>query len=113
MELQLHKIIASFFILFLSTTIIHAKDSAIIVFDGSGSMWGQINGKTKIEIAREVMGTLVNDWNKEVELGLIAYGHRKKGQCNDIEVLQPVSTIDSDKILGMINKIKPKGKNAD
>lgn len=110
MKSHLQKIIASLFILFLSTTIIHAKDSAIIVFDGSGSMWGQIGGKTKIEIARDVMGTLVDDWDKEVELGLIAYGHREKGKCSDIEVLQPVSTIDSDKILGMINKIKPKGK---
>ena len=86
------------------------KDNAIIVFDASGSMWGQISGKTKIEIARDVMGTLVDDWNKDIELGLIAYGHREKGNCRDIEVLQPVSTIDRDNILQKINNINPKGK---
>ena len=88
----------------------YAKDSAIIIFDGSGSMWGQIEGKHKIEIAREVMGTLVEDWNEDIALGLMAYGHREKGNCADIEVLQPVGTPDSKKILNIINKLSPKGK---
>jgi hypothetical protein len=90
--------------------IVQAKDSAVIVFDASGSMWGQIKGKAKIEIAREVMGTLVKDWNEDIELGLMAYGHREKGNCNDIEMLQTISTVDSDKMLKIINKIIPKGK---
>ena len=89
---------------------VQAKDSAIIIFDGSGSMWGQIDGKHKIEIAREVMGTLVEDWNEDIALGLMAYGHREKGNCADIEVLQPVGTPDSKKILNIINKLSPKGK---
>ncbi|MGK0272058.1 MAG: Ca-activated chloride channel family protein [Cocleimonas sp.] len=73
-----HKLITYIFLLLLSTSFAHAKDSAIVVFDGSGSMLGQIEGKTKIEIARDVMGTLVSDWTTDIELGLIAYGHRKK-----------------------------------
>lgn len=112
MKSYTHKLITGFSLLFLiiSTGMLHATDSAIVVFDASGSMWGQIKGKTKIEIARDVMGTLVKDWNEDIELGLIAYGHREKGNCNDIEVLQPVSSIDSDKILQIINKVSPKGK---
>ena len=112
MKVYLNKLVSSLFIFLLMTmaTVTQAKDGAIIVFDASGSMWGQIKGKTKIEIARDVMGTLVKDWNEDIELGLIAYGHRKKGNCNDIEILQKVSTVDSDKILQTINKISPKGK---
>jgi len=100
------------FLIFLSTSlaIVHAKDSAIVIFDASGSMWGQVDGKNKITIAREVMGTLVKDWNEDIELGLMAYGHREKGNCADIEMLQAVAPVDSDKILGIINKITPKGK---
>ncbi len=100
------------FLIFLSISlpIAQAKDSAVIVFDASGSMWGQIKGKAKIEIAREVMGTLVKDWNEDIELGLMAYGHRKKGDCNDIEMLQAIGAVDSDKMLKIINKIVPKGK---
>lgn len=32
-----------------------ATERAIIVFDGSGSMWGQIDGKPKLEIARQAL----------------------------------------------------------
>lgn len=56
---------------------------------------GQIQGKHKIEIASEVMGALVKDWNEDIDLDLMAYGYREKGNCADIEVLQAVSTPDS------------------
>ena len=49
----------------------------MVVYDASGSMWGQIEGVTKIEIAREVLGDLVNQWPDETNLGLVAYGHRR------------------------------------
>ncbi len=32
---------------------------AVIIFDASGSMWGQINGKAKIEIARDALKNVV------------------------------------------------------
>jgi Ca-activated chloride channel family protein len=89
---------------------LYATDSAIIVFDASSSMWGQIEGKNKITIAREVMGEVIKDWNKDIELGLVAYGHREKGNCDDIEVLLPVAKLNSKKILTIINNITPKGK---
>ena len=106
----LRLILAFFLVNLLWLPFVHAKDSALIIFDGSGSMWGQIEGKHKIEIAREVMGTLVKDWNEDIDLGLMAYGHREKGNCADIEVLFPVGTPDSKKILNIINKLSPKGK---
>jgi len=90
--------------------IVQAKDSAMIIFDASGSMWGQLNGTAKIEIARDVMGALVKDWNEDIEMGLMAYGHREKGNCDDIEILQVVTTVDSNNILNIIKKITPKGK---
>ena len=31
----------------------------IIVMDGSGSMWGQIDGRAKLEIARETVGAVL------------------------------------------------------
>ncbi len=33
------------------------------------------------------MGKVVRKWKPEDELGLVAYGHRKKGACDDIETL--------------------------
>ena len=83
---------------------------AMIVFDASGSMWGQINGVTKLEIARDALKSVVEKWNPNVELGLIVYGHRKKGDCNDIEVVIPAGKIDKKKVISAVFAINPKGK---
>jgi len=84
-------------------------DDAILVFDASGSMWGQIQGKTKIEIARTVIGELLVQVPAERHLGLVAYGHRREGDCADIEELVPVGT-DRAAIAARVNALKPKGK---
>jgi Ca-activated chloride channel family protein len=67
----------------------NAGEQAIIVLDGSGSMWGQIDGKPKLEIARETLARVLADLPADTELGLMAYGHREKGNCNDIELVVP------------------------
>src|SRR5690606_22900938 len=64
-----------------------AAEDVVIVYDASGSMWGQIDGVSKIELAREVMADLVTGWSDGTNLGLVAYGHRSEGDCGDIETL--------------------------
>ena len=46
------------FLFLLAYIPVHAEDGArvILVLDASGSMWGQIDGKSKMEIAKEVVG---------------------------------------------------------
>lgn len=83
--------------------------SALIIFDASGSMWGQIKGKAKIEIAREVVRNLVRDLPAETELGLMVYGHRRKGDCADIELLIPVGKVDKSVFVRAVEAIMPKG----
>ena len=69
-----------------------AADKAIIVLDGSGSMWGQVDGRPKLEIAREALEKVLATIPEGLELGLMAYGHRQKGQCDDIElIVKPAS----------------------
>lgn len=82
----------------------------IIVLDASGSMWGKIQDRTKIEIAREVIAGLTKDWDPTIELGLMAYGHRREGDCKDIELLIPVSKADPRQIVQTVNALQPKGK---
>jgi Ca-activated chloride channel family protein len=67
----------------------HAADRAIIVLDASGSMWGQIDGRPKVDIARETLRTVLQSVPSDMELGLMAYGHREKGACEDIELIVP------------------------
>jgi hypothetical protein len=95
--------------IFVFPSITYAKDSSIVIFDGSGSMKKKIDGKAKFEIASEVMSNLVQNWNEDIDLGLMVYGHRSKA-CDDIEMVIPVGTPDADKFLAAIKAIKPKGE---
>lgn len=81
----------------------------MLVLDASGSMWGQIDGTTKIEIARATVAGLVRDWKPDNALGLVAYGHRTKGDCGDIETLLPASTLDAQAYINTVNGLNPKG----
>ena len=60
-----------------------ASADTVIVYDASNSMWGQIEGEAKVTIARRVLGDLVRNWDESEPLGLVAYGHRREGDCNN------------------------------
>lgn len=81
---------------------------AILVFDASGSMWGQIDGVNKIVIARETVAGLLGDLPADQRLGLMVYGHNRKGDCADIEMLAPVGT-DRGAIRTAVMGLNPKG----
>ena len=83
--------------------------NSILVLDASGSMWGQIEGEAKIVIAKRVLGDLLKDLPADRRLGLVAYGHRRTGDCADIEELAAVGA-DRAAISGAVQKLNPKGK---
>ena len=82
----------------------------IIVMDGSGSMWGQIEGRAKLEIARETVGAVLAQIPAEQEIGLIAYGHREKGNCGDIELMVPPAAGTGAAISQAVNDMRFLGK---
>lgn len=86
-----------------------ARPASLLVLDASGSMWGQVDGQAKIEIARAAAGAMLDGWDPQVEIGLMAYGHRRKGDCADIELLQPVGPFDPDPMRARIAALQPKG----
>ena len=87
-----------------------AAEDVMIVLDASGSMWGRIDGKPKISIAREVMSKVLSDLDGKANIGVITYGHRKKGECSDIESIIPVGKVDQQRYMAVINQLSPKGK---
>ncbi len=87
-----------------------SDENVMVVFDGSNSMWGQIGGTAKIEIARGVMDNLLGEWVDDRNVGLMAYGHRRRGDCGDIEVLVEPGTASREAVLDRINGITPTGK---
>ena len=78
----------------------------MIVLDASGSMWGQIDGKPKLEIARETLASVLADTPGGTELGLLAYGHRSKGDCKDIELVVPAGPGTAPAISAAAAKMK-------
>ena len=86
------------------------RPNTILVLDGSGSMWGQIDGINKIVIARDVVGELLQSFPEDQNLGLAAYGHRTRGDCADIETLVAPGPDTLPAIRDAVQGISPKGK---
>ena len=86
------------------------RPNTILVMDGSGSMWGQIDGVAKITIAQEVVTGLLNTLPENERLGLTVYGHRERGSCTDIETVVAPAEGTREAIAAAVQAIKPLGK---
>ncbi|MEQ8306868.1 MAG: VWA domain-containing protein [Hoeflea sp.] len=82
----------------------------VFIVDASGSMWGQVDGTAKISTAKQALTGLIGDLGASTNVGLIAYGHRREGDCGDIETLLPVANHSPDAIGLAIDGITPRGK---
>ncbi len=86
------------------------SQNTLFILDASGSMWGQINGVPKIAIAKSVMKKLVPELPDNARIGLIAYGHRRKGDCNDVETLVKLGADHKPALLTAVAGLNAKGK---
>jgi Ca-activated chloride channel family protein len=87
-----------------------ASGNLVFILDASGSMWGQVEGTAKIAIAKKVLAGLVEELPEDAVVGLVAYGHRRKGDCDDVEELMPIGPLKSKKMIARIQALNPKGK---
>lgn len=86
--------------------------TALVVFDGSGSMWGKPEGeaKTKLMLAREALRQAFAKVPPEAKLGLISFGHRRPGDCGDVETIVKPEGGTAERIGGVLEKLNPKGR---
>ena len=82
----------------------------LFIYDASGSMWGEMENKTKQEIAAEVLTETVGTLPDNQNIGLIAYGHREKGNCDDIETLADLSNASKSVVTNAVKGLNPTGK---
>ncbi len=84
----------------------------MILFDGSGSMWGKIEGdkRPKFEVAREAIRASLAAVAPTATYGLASFGHRRNSDCTDVQVVVPFSAGDPGRITGALDKLNPKGK---
>jgi Ca-activated chloride channel family protein len=85
--------------------------SVIIVLDGSGSMWGPMEGTrlNKLTIVREAIRGALGKVGPETRLGLAGFGHRRGG-CDDVEVILPAERLDADRIMAPLAPYNPRGR---
>lgn len=86
-----------------------AGSDLVLILDGSGSMWGRVGGSIKIVEAKQVMGDLLTEVPPGVDISLVAYGHRRQGDCTDIETLAAFGTPTAT-IAERVKGLTPLGK---
>lgn len=90
----------------------HAEDTApttMLIVDGSGSMWARLGpaNRAKIDIVRETLGKSLAT-PSSTRVGLISFGHRRRGDCNDVELIASPEA-DREGVLGPLAQLNPRG----
>ncbi|HKY94009.1 MAG TPA: VWA domain-containing protein [Kiloniellales bacterium] len=87
-----------------------APAPTVIVVDSSGSMAAQLDGEARLDTARRALADLLAEWPAAAPVGLIAYGHRRTGDCADIEELVPIGPVDVPTISERLGDLRARGK---
>jgi hypothetical protein len=64
--------------------------NVMFIFDASGSMKRPAGNETRMSVAKRVFGETLAAMPKEVQTGLLVFGHRRRNDCSDIEVISPI-----------------------
>jgi len=89
-----------------------AQTNVELIIDDSGSMWQQIPGGRKIDIAKQVFSGMVQDLPKDAQVAVRTYGRQQyytKRDCSDMELLVPFGPNTPDRVLPGVQALKPNG----
>jgi len=90
------------------------NDRAVeIVVDASNSMWGQIGGRSKMEIAKTTLEELTYGLPDDLDLALRAYGSAsasKQNNCADSSLLVPFGERNREHVRYAISGLRPTGQ---
>ena len=87
-----------------------AATNVLFILDSSGSMLERVDGAPKIATAKRVLAGTLRDLPREARVGLMTYGHRRRGDCSDIELLAPIGEQQRAAIAQRVAKLQPKGE---
>lgn len=88
------------------------QPSLMLVIDHSGSMWGAFDAtrQGKSVVVREAVRAALGKLAPRTRVGLTAFGHRRPGDCADVEVIRQPEPLDADRILAPLTQITPRGR---
>lgn len=85
----------------------------MFILDASNSMWGQIEGLSKIDVAKDVLSDVIATLPSDARIGLVAYGHghnHKQKNCHDIELVAQYDAAASGHVASLLAGITPRGQ---
>lgn len=87
-----------------------------ILLDASGSMAGQVSGRTKMDLAKEAIQNFASSLPEGTHVALRVYGHKgsnsnkdKSISCKSTEVVYPFAEYDKNGFQKSLNQFKPTG----
>lgn len=90
--------------------------NVVILLDASGSMAAAVNGKAKMDTAKESILNFVKSLPKKANVGIRVYGHKgsgsdadKKLSCSSSEIMYPISEYKEADFQSALGKITPSG----
>lgn len=109
-------ILLSFLFVFLCSLSAFSNDKVILLMvDASGSMSQHLQGKMKMDIAKDAITSLLKEMPDDVPLGLRAYGHyfdqnrSDEENCRATELLVPVKAGTKIEIAKQVSDLSPRG----
>lgn len=87
-----------------------APAETIVILDMSGSMWGRIGEETKLEISRTAVRGMFSRFPAGSRVGLMAYGHRRAGDCRDIQMLLPPGAANEASVGETLGRLVARGR---
>lgn len=102
----------------LFMTCLHPADAAekhgvYIIYDSSNSMWGVLpDSSRKYEAARQAMRELAGRDFGDVDVALRMYGHRRKNDCSDSELVVPFGepSAVTGALIAAMEAVRPTGR---
>ncbi|SEM81547.1 vWA domain-containing protein [Lihuaxuella thermophila] len=92
------------------------QKNIVVLIDSSGSMAGKVDGKTKMEEAKQAVKEFAKSLEGDVRISIRAYGHKGSNQqkdkavsCASTEELYPLSTYQEDRFVKVVDSLKPSG----
>lgn len=82
----------------------------VVILDSSGSMAAALEGETRLDKARAVVARQIAAWPPNRPVALVAYGHRRAGDCADIETLSPLTPAARLDAPGVLAGLRARGK---
>ena len=86
------------------------NNNILFIVDASGSMKEKVGEQTRMDAAKEVLGKTLSEMPDNMNLGLMAYGHRTAKDCADIELIAPVGSKKASDLQATIAGLTAKGE---